>query len=181
MTKKKPKFGALPTLNMPERSHTIKAIPRPSRSVVNESSIIKPVSKPNKYYKSFPTMRVNRAAQVLSATVAAVLKTFGPSDAAATSQLCEMVDSYFDCLNVRSTTEHMRRRKPLLAPYTSVNDPRFIWLENDSLGYLRDWKESTANFFSKCPRQNVLILANLRRRIADNSTFSCRSNKVSPE
>jgi hypothetical protein len=24
-------------------------------------------------------------------------------------------------------------------------------------------------------------LANLRRRIADNSTFSCRSNKVSPE
>lgn len=51
-------------------------------------------------------MRVNLAAQVLSASVASVLKAFGPPEAAATAQLCEMVDKAFDCLNVRSTQEH---------------------------------------------------------------------------
>ena len=89
-------------------------------------------------------MRVSLAAQILSATVAAVMKSFGPPDATGTAKLCEMMDSYFDCLNVRSTTEHQRKRKPFLAPYRSVDDPRFLWLTNDFLGYLRDWKESTA-------------------------------------
>ena len=72
----------------------------------------------------YSVMRVNLAAQVLSASVAAVLKTFGPPETAATAKLCEMVDSFFDCLNVRSTTEHQRKRKPFLAPYTSVGDER---------------------------------------------------------
>ena len=93
---------------------------------------------------SYSTMRVSLAAQILSATVAAVMKSFGPPDATGTAKLCEMMDSYFDCLNVRSTTEHQRKRKPFLAPYRSVDDPRFLWLTNDFLGYLRDWKESTA-------------------------------------
>ena len=57
----------------------------------------------------------------------------------------KMMDPFFDCLNVCSTTEYQRKRKPFLAPYTSVNDQRFVWLKNDSLGYLRDWKESIAN------------------------------------
>ena len=93
---------------------------------------------------SYSTMRVSLAAQILSSTVAAVVKSFGPPDATGTAKLCEMMDSYFDCLNVRSTTEHQRKRKPFLAPYRSVDDPRFLWLTNDFLGYLRDWKESTA-------------------------------------
>ena len=38
--KKKSKIGALPTLNMPKRSHdTTKAAARPSRSVVNVNPI----------------------------------------------------------------------------------------------------------------------------------------------
>ena len=93
---------------------------------------------------SFSAMRVNLAAQVLSASVAAVLRSFRPPpDTAGTAQLCEMVDSFFDCLNVRSTSEHQRKRKPFLAPYTSLNDRRFHWLETTFLGYLRDWLQST--------------------------------------
>ena len=88
-------------------------------------------------------MRVNLAAQVLSSTVATILSTFGPPDAAGTAKLCEMVDSFFDCLNVRSTTEHQRKRKPFLAPYTSTEDERFQWLKNEFLGYLQRWKQST--------------------------------------
>ena len=109
---------------------------------------------------SYSTMRVSLAAQVLSATVAAVLRSFGPPDAEATSKLCEMMDSYFDCLNVRSRTEHLRKRKPFVAPYSSVNDPRFLWLTNDFLGFLRDWKDSIAcrpGDFSKNARSRMFL------------------------
>ena len=69
-------------------------------------------------------MRVNLAAQVLSSTMAAVLKAFGPPEAAGTAKLCEMVNGFFDCLKVRSKTEHVRKRKPFLASYTSLQDER---------------------------------------------------------
>lgn len=75
---------------------------------------------------SYSIMRVDLAAQVLSASVAAVLQSFGPQESAATSKLCEMIDSFFDCLNVRSLTEHQKKRKPFLAPYRSTDDERYI-------------------------------------------------------
>ena len=51
MVKKKPKIGALPTLNMPKRSHdTTKPAARPSRSVVNVNPI---TESSKKYYQSF--------------------------------------------------------------------------------------------------------------------------------
>lgn len=56
MTKKKPRFGALPTLNMPKKSHeTEKPAPRPARSVhVNDSSISTCSSRSRSvYYKTF--------------------------------------------------------------------------------------------------------------------------------
>ena len=71
---------------------------------------------------AYSVMRVNLAAQVLSSTVATVLRSFGPPEAAGTAKLCEMVDSFFDC--VRSRTELIRKRKPFLAPYTSLQDER---------------------------------------------------------
>ena len=72
----------------------------------------------------YSVMRVNLAAQVLSASFAAVLQTFGPPETAATAKLCKMVDGFFDCLNVGVTAEHQRKRKPFLAPCTSVDDER---------------------------------------------------------
>ena len=51
MTKKKPRFGALPTLNMPAKSHkTTKPTPRPGRSVVKDCE--QPSSR-SVYYKTF--------------------------------------------------------------------------------------------------------------------------------
>ena len=79
------------------------------------------------HLNAYSVMRVSLAAQVLSASVASVLKTFGPLEASATAKLCEMVDGFFDCLNVRSRTEHVRKRKPFLAPYTSPGDRRYVF------------------------------------------------------
>lgn len=59
---------------------------------------------------AYSVIWVNLAAQVLSASVAAILKSFGPLEATATAKLCEMVDSFFDCLNIPSKTEHERNR-----------------------------------------------------------------------
>ena len=73
----------------------------------------------------YSVMRVNLAAQVLSASVASVLKSFGPLEAAGTAKLCKMVDNFFDCLNVRNRLEHERKRKPFLAPYTLMHDERY--------------------------------------------------------
>ena len=89
-------------------------------------------------------MRVNLAAQILSASLAAVLKNFGPPEAQGTAKLCEIMDSFFDCLDVRSTAEAKRKRKPFLAPYKSVDDERIEWLIQ-FLEYLKRWKESTEN------------------------------------
>lgn len=51
MVKKKPKIGALPTLNMPKRSHdTTKPAARPLRSMVNDNPV---TESSNKYYQSF--------------------------------------------------------------------------------------------------------------------------------
>ena len=51
MVKKKPKIGALPTLNMPKRSHdTTKPATRPSRTVVTNNPV---TENAKKYYQSF--------------------------------------------------------------------------------------------------------------------------------
>jgi len=65
--------------------------------------------------------RVNPAAQVL--------EKFGSPESSGTATLCEMEDSHFDCLNVRSTKEHQRKRKPFLAPHTAVDNKRLNWME----------------------------------------------------
>ncbi len=94
--------------------------------------------------KSFSKMKVNLAVQVMSKTVALALKRFYTTgEANETAKLCEMINDFFDCLNVRSFHEHQRKRNELLAPYRSITDPRFEWLENVFLKYLADWLSST--------------------------------------
>ena len=40
------------------------------------------------------------------------------------------------------TVEHKHKRKPFLAPYTSVDDERFSWLLEKFLPYFAKWKKS---------------------------------------
>ena len=86
-------------------------------------------------------MRVRLAAQVLSETVGNVLNHFGPPEAAGTAEFCLMMDTFFDCLNVRNTKEHELKKKPNLRPYQSTDDIRFEWLDT-FLQYFNRWIES---------------------------------------
>jgi membrane-bound lytic murein transglycosylase MltF len=55
-----------------------------------------------------------------------------------------MINDFFDCTNVRSLTEHIRKRNPLIKPYTSADDERLSWLLNVFLEYLNSWKNNIA-------------------------------------
>ena len=92
----------------------------------------------------YSIMRVRLAAQVLSETVGSILNSFASPDMQGTAKLCLMVDKFFECLNVRNTTEHKLKRKPFLKPYHSVDDERFEWLDS-FLKYFEQWKESIEN------------------------------------
>ena len=61
---------------------------------------------------SYSVMRVNVAAQVLSETAGNVLNSFDPEEAEGTGQFCIIMDTFFYCLNVRNTKEHIVERKP---------------------------------------------------------------------
>ncbi len=110
---------------------------------------------------SFSKMKVNLSAQVLSNTMALALQRFFPDgDAEQTARFCEMVNKFFDCLNVRSSTEHVRKRNDFLEPYSSSNDKRFDWLQNTFLVYLEEWYTATQHrpgVFSKDDRAKMFI------------------------
>ena len=91
---------------------------------------------------SYSTMRVDLAAQVLSESVGKVLSTYGSSDVQATAEFCLHIDKFFDCANVRSTTEGCQSLKDFRKPFSSKDDERFSWLEDDFLGYLARWKSN---------------------------------------
>ena len=107
----------------------------------------------------YSVMRVHLAAQVLSDTVAVCLDKFGPPEASATAKFCSMMDKFFDCLNVRNTTEHVFKRKPFSMPYSDIDDPRFTWLDQ-FLDYFSQWKESIERRqgeFSANAKSNMFI------------------------
>ena len=64
--------------------------------------------------------------------MSSVLRSFGLAGAG-TATFCGMLDKFFECLNVRNLAEYERKRKPMLVPYTDVNDERFTWLQEEFL------------------------------------------------
>ena len=58
---------------------------------------------------SYSVMSVKLAAQGLSEAVGNVLNSFGPEETADTAKRCIMVDKFFDCLNVRNTTDTLQK------------------------------------------------------------------------
>eukprot|EP00112_Aurelia_sp_Birch-Aquarium-sp1_P000666 Seg1064.2 transcript_id=Seg1064.2/GoldUCD/mRNA.D3Y31 product="Transposable element P transposase" protein_id=Seg1064.2/GoldUCD/D3Y31 len=91
---------------------------------------------------SYSKMKVRLAVQVLSSSVASILRKFSPEDCSETANLCSQMDTFFDCFNVRSLTECTRKRKSMLAPYRSIDDARLKILMEDVLGFFEKWRDS---------------------------------------
>ena len=67
----------------------------------------------------YSVMRVDLAAQILSSTMASVLSHHGGNELSGTSKYCDMIDKFFDCMSV---SEHIRKHKNKVAPYTATDD-----------------------------------------------------------
>ena len=68
-------------------------------------------------------MKVSFAAQVLSNTVCqALLRHYTSGEADETARFCSMINSFFDCGNVCSTTEFVRKRNDFIALYRSSDN-----------------------------------------------------------
>jgi len=94
---------------------------------------------------SYSKMNVKLAAQVLSTTVSKTIKAYGSPESAGTAKFCEMMDTFFDIVNIRNKTEYVTKLKPNLEPISSPDDPRLSWLLNDFLRYFEHWKKSIQN------------------------------------
>ena len=82
---------------------------------------------------SFSKMKVRLAVQVLSRTVSTCLIENGDPSVLGTAMFCQMVNDFFYCSNVRSTTEHASKKNHRIKPYESVDDERFVWMKNTFL------------------------------------------------
>ena len=78
---------------------------------------------------SYSKMKVKLATQVLSRSVAIALRESDNEEVCGTAMFCQMLNDFFDCTNVRSTTEYNRKKNMMIKPYF--------------LKYLQDWKKST--------------------------------------
>ena len=56
-----------------------------------------------------------------------------------------MIDNFFDCMNVRSVSKHIRKHKNKVAPYTAIDDEQFNWLFHVFLNYFDTRKLSIEN------------------------------------
>ncbi len=91
---------------------------------------------------SFSKMKVKLAVQVLSKSVAISLRETERDDVTGTAEFCDMMNNFFDCTNVRSLTEHVRKMNSFIMPYESPEDERLTWLKDVFLNYLDNWKQS---------------------------------------
>ena len=67
----------------------------------------------------------------------------GDPSVVGTAMFCRIINDFFDCSNVRSTTEHERKRNDRIKPYESVDDERLVWMKDTFLKYFEEWKSST--------------------------------------
>ena len=96
-------------------------------------------------------MTVKYAVQVLSKTMLIAVSQYGSPDTSETARFYYMINNFFDFLNVRSTTEAVKKRNNFLQPYSNVDDQRLQWLGNTFLNYLNEWKENI-----KARRENFI-------------------------
>ena len=105
-------------------------------------------------------MSVDLAAQILSSTMTSILNHHVENELSHTSKYFDIIDQFFDCMNVRIVSEHIRKRKNKVAPYTAVDDERLNWLLNVFLSYFDKWNfsiENRGNTFSLNAQSKMFI------------------------
>ena len=91
---------------------------------------------------------------MLSESVANAFTYFGDPTTKETQRFVLYFDRFFDCLNVRSTNEWIRKRKPNLKPYSFPNDSRL----EVSVAFTTNISESMKYVLAYCCSWLLLLL-----------------------
>ena len=130
------------------------------------------------YLTSYSKMRVNLATQILSETVSKVMMAYFPPETHETAVFLGLMDKFFDCCNSRPAGS-VHKRKPFLAPCTSVDDSRFDFLESTFLKYFKDWKSSInerKEKFTKDDKSKMFLSSQTYQ--GNNSTSSTKLSNI---
>jgi hypothetical protein len=65
---------------------------------------------------SYSKMKVKLTTEILSRSVV-TLRESDNKEVLGTAMVCQMLNDFFDCTNVRSTTEYTRNRNMMIKPY----------------------------------------------------------------
>ena len=71
----------------------------------------------------YSVMNVRLAVQTLSSTTAIALRNYYDTETHRTAEFCDMMNSFFDMLNIRNN-EHITKLNSNLKPFTSTDDER---------------------------------------------------------
>ena len=88
-------------------------------------------------------MNVCLAVQTLSSTTAIALRNYYDTETYHTAEFCDMMNSFFEMLNIRNNKEHITKLNSNLKPFTSTDDERLEWLQSTFLEYLRKVRRYT--------------------------------------
>ena len=67
-------------------------------------------------------MNVRLAVQVLSKSVANILRNYYPCETHKTAEFCEMMNNFFDIFNARNSVAGIKTKNSFLKPFTSDTD-----------------------------------------------------------
>jgi len=87
---------------------------------------------------SYAKMRVRYAAQLLSNSVANLMEARGGEEMKMSAWFARLMNRWFDLMN----TNCCPGKNPDLNPYRSADDPRLIWLREEFIHQIEQWKEN---------------------------------------
>ena len=82
------------------------------------------------YLNCYSKVTIKFSVPVLNERAAKILQFFGTTATYQTTKYCQMLDQFFDCVNIISLEKHKKKTKPFLRPYINENNVRFSWMMN---------------------------------------------------
>ena len=73
-------------------------------------------------------MNVRFAVQMLSKSVANILRNYYLCETYKTAKFCKMMNNFFDIFNARNSVDGIKTKNSFLKPFTSDTDEIFEWL-----------------------------------------------------
>ncbi|KAH7966271.1 hypothetical protein HPB49_014965 [Dermacentor silvarum] len=133
-------------------------------------------------------MNVRRALDVFSPEVTATLRylqqygrrfgVLGFEDSLPTIRFMEMIHKWFTIHNIRSTTFYVITRDPDRMPFSSCDDDRLSWLENEFLPFFAAWKETAPDKRAFISLETYEALQITTRSTVESTKFLLRSGFI---